>query len=171
MEKNTAPGKRRRMMDPAVRRWIYGLMCVIVMLMIFLFSSMTGEGSNGITMKIARRLVESVYPNYPNLSAQGRRGALLLMHHLVRKSGHMTEYLLLSVFVYLFVEVAGRRFPALYSVTFSALYAMTDEWHQSFVSQRSPLWSDVLIDTCGAALGALIAFVILLMLRHRRAEN
>jgi VanZ family protein len=35
------------------------------------------------------------------------------------------------------------------------LYAALDEFHQSFVPTRTPLVSDVFIDTAGAAIGLL----------------
>jgi len=37
----------------------------------------------------------------------------------------------------------------------AALYGVSDEVHQSFVVGRSPLATDVLIDTLGALLGVL----------------
>ena len=36
------------------------------------------------------------------------------------------------------------------------LYAASDEFHQSFVPTRTPLFSDVLIDTAGGAIGLLV---------------
>ena len=35
------------------------------------------------------------------------------------------------------------------------LYASSDEFHQSFVPNRTPLFTDVLIDTAGGTLGLL----------------
>jgi len=42
----------------------------------------------------------------------------------------------------------------LFAVVMAGLYAVSDEWHQSFTPGRTPLISDVGIDTLGAALGA-----------------
>jgi VanZ family protein len=39
------------------------------------------------------------------------------------------------------------------------LYAITDEYHQSFVPGRSPRGMDVGIDALGAVLGLLPAFI------------
>jgi VanZ family protein len=36
------------------------------------------------------------------------------------------------------------------------LYAITDEFHQSFMPGRTALWFDVLIDTIGARAGLFI---------------
>ena len=47
------------------------------------------------------------------------------------------------------------------------LYAASDEFHQRFVPTRTPLVSDVFIDTCGGAAG-MFALWIFGRLRKRR---
>ena len=42
----------------------------------------------------------------------------------------------------------------LFAIVIAGLYAVSDEFHQSFIPGRTPLISDVAIDTLGAALGA-----------------
>ena len=49
---------------------------------------------------------------------------------------------------------------ALASFAFSAFYAASDEFHQLFVPGRAGLFSDVLIDSCGAALGSALAALV-----------
>ncbi|MBX9573786.1 MAG: VanZ family protein [Candidatus Obscuribacterales bacterium] len=44
------------------------------------------------------------------------------------------------------------------SFVLTVIYACTDEWHQSFVLGRSALFSDVLIDACGAFMASMILF-------------
>jgi VanZ family protein len=39
------------------------------------------------------------------------------------------------------------------------LYAASDEFHQRFVPTRTPLVSDVLIDTCGGAAGLFAVWI------------
>jgi VanZ family protein len=41
------------------------------------------------------------------------------------------------------------------------LYAISDEYHQSFVANRHPQATDVLIDACGAATALLIVALLL----------
>ncbi len=73
--------------------------------------------------------------------------------------GHFAEYAVLGVLV-LF---ASRRLPitprALVALTLCSLYAVSDEFHQSFVPGRVPDVADWAVDTLGAGLGiaALIA--------------
>ncbi len=42
------------------------------------------------------------------------------------------------------------------AVLFATLYGFTDEFHQSFVAQRSATLGDVIVDGVGAAIGTMI---------------
>lgn len=68
---------------------------------------------------------------------------------VLRKLAHMTEYAILGA---LLVRALGR--PAL-AITIGALYAVSDEVHQSFVRGRHGAWYDVLIDSVGVTVGVL----------------
>ena len=48
----------------------------------------------------------------------------------------------------------------------TVIYAISDEWHQSFVAGRHPQATDVLIDACGAATALLAVWLV-----QRRAEK
>ena len=93
---------------------------------------------------------------------------------IVRKLAHFTEYLILGIFLALDTrDIADRRHEETVSafiwiVPFfiGALYAATDELHQSFVPGRSCELRDVMIDSAGVAAGALI-----LILMKRKANS
>lgn len=79
-----------------------------------------------------------------------------VVHHYVRKAGHVTGYAILGVLMHRAAargreRWSGRRVLALLAA--AALYAATDEFHQRFVPTRGPSVGDVLLDTVGAALG------------------
>lgn len=46
------------------------------------------------------------------------------------------------------------------AVLFSFVYAISDEWHQSFIPGRSAAYQDVLIDTSGAVAGIILYMVL-----------
>jgi hypothetical protein len=75
---------------------------------------------------------------------------------VMRKLVHFTEYALLC---FLWWRAFSARMrpdrAALAAFLVSALYAVTDEYHQSFVGGRSGNALDVAIDSAGAALVAL----------------
>jgi len=89
-----------------------------------------------------------------------------LIHTCVRKAGHLTEYAGLG---YLALRTLRAELPstqnrpavaAASAILFCALYASTDEFHQSFVPTRHPAVTDVMIDTAGAAAGVTLTFAI-----------
>jgi VanZ family protein len=72
-----------------------------------------------------------------------------------RKLAHFAEYALLA-FLWWRVFVRGRapRRAAIAALLVASLYAVTDEYHQSFVEGRHATAVDWGIDTAGAALAA-----------------
>ena len=75
---------------------------------------------------------------------------------LVKKGGHMLGYALLALTLLRGFGSAGWR-NILFAFIGAALYAASDELHQSFVPGRHAAWLDVGIDSLGAAIGLLSA--------------
>ena len=73
----------------------------------------------------------------------------------VKKAGHLLGYGLLGVFYLrgLAPGVKPTTWQVILAIVLTGLYGATDELHQSFVSGRGALPSDVLIDMVGASLG------------------
>jgi VanZ family protein len=81
------------------------------------------------------------------------------LHGAVRKLGHFSEYFILAR---LFGNAWKIQWPrqsgvarCISVIVAATLYAISDEWHQSFVPSRSASTVDVTIDACGAICGAL----------------
>jgi VanZ family protein len=91
--------------------------------------------------------------------------ALLVLHHIIRKSAHFVEYFIFSLLILRAIR-AGRRDTrltwALAAIIIVAGYAALDEFHQSFVPGRTPAVSDVLLDTTGGTAAQAIAGLVLL---------
>lgn len=83
-----------------------------------------------------------------------------LLHHLMRKSAHVTEYAVFAMLIYGSAEDSRpfdwRPRRALLSVVIAGVYSLTDEFHQRFVPGRGPSLVDCGIDTVGATLGVLL---------------
>ncbi|HYA95242.1 MAG TPA: VanZ family protein [Terriglobales bacterium] len=83
-----------------------------------------------------------------------------LLHFLVRKSAHFTEYAILSALWFR----ASRVHPAslwrlrwaLIGLIISLSVAIIDEIHQSFVPSRTSSARDVLLDFCGALFAQIL---------------
>ena len=79
---------------------------------------------------------------------------LEVMHAVIRKSAHLTEYFILGLLLYRALRGNDRGWKlkcALWAIVIAATYASLDEFHQSFVPSRTASPWDALIDTIGAS--------------------
>lgn len=97
------------------------------------------------------------------------------LRFLARKCAHMTEYAILALLWWRAVR-GGRverrwsRKMAAIIIGICALYAATDEFHQSFVKDRTPSFYDVMLDTAGASI-AMFAIGLYARLRAPRIPS
>ncbi|HEV8725942.1 MAG TPA: VanZ family protein [Candidatus Binatia bacterium] len=86
---------------------------------------------------------------------------------VIRKLGHGSEYFILGVLLMRALNARSAGVLAkrhiMWSLTLAVIYALTDEWHQSFVPSRTASIPDVIIDAIAAVCGALSWY-----LRNRR---
>ena len=83
-----------------------------------------------------------------------------LLHGLIRKAGHVTEYFILSYFLFrAFRGQSSKRWSlrwAISAAAVSAAYAFSDEFHQYFVSTRTASFIDVGIDVAGGIIAQIV---------------
>lgn len=81
-----------------------------------------------------------------------------IVHFAIRKFGHWSEYFVLAVLILRAVLASSTASSfvrhASYAVLGSSVFALSDEWHQSFVPSREASLIDVMVDTFGAICGA-----------------
>jgi VanZ family protein len=87
-----------------------------------------------------------------------------VLHHFVRKSGHFVGYGTMGLLWLrawrMTLPGAGFALDALLALLGTAAVASLDEFHQSFLPNRTGMPSDVLLDCCGAAV--LLALCLLI---------
>jgi len=81
-----------------------------------------------------------------------------LLNLLLKKLAHFIVYAVLAC-LFRRALPPGRRSWA-WSWLLAVLYAISDEYHQSFVALRHPQATDVLIDACGAATALLLLWYL-----------
>lgn len=130
-----------------VRNLKYWVPVLLWMSFIYWMSTDTfaSENTSRIIEPILRFLMPSITPE-----------KAALIHGVIRKLGHVTEYFILGILLFRAFrrdskELLGWRW-AFYSVLVVMLYAASDEFHQSFVSTRTASLFDVGIDTLGGIL-------------------
>ena len=78
---------------------------------------------------------------------------------LVKKGGHMLGYGLLAQAYWYALGLDRKRWWL--ALLLAVLYALSDEFHQSFVPGRHPSWLDALvIDPAGAALALFAGMLV-----------
>ena len=93
-------------------------------------------------------------------------GAFALFGHEVDVSpvGHFTEYLIFGALLFnaLRLDLGARRaLTFAIAVALASAYGVSDEWHQSFVPDRSCDAADWAVDTIAALCGASLARLFL----------
>ncbi|MEL6694885.1 MAG: VanZ family protein [Bacteroidota bacterium] len=80
----------------------------------------------------------------------------------VRKSAHMTEYFFLYLWAFRLLNwYQPFQIAWNWAAFLSIAYAMTDEFHQTFVPGRGASIRDVGVDSLGVCLGMIIIWVFL----------
>jgi VanZ family protein len=124
--------------------------------MAFIALASTGELSAANTSRILRPLVLWLFPD---ISAE-RLGAI---HFIARKGAHFFEYFVLGFLAARAFSSSSvvllRRLWFKWSVLLVLVYALIDEYHQSFIPSRTGSIYDSLIDVAGG-LTALVIYAL-----------
>ncbi|HEX6718951.1 MAG TPA: VanZ family protein [Pyrinomonadaceae bacterium] len=98
---------------------------------------------------------------FPNTSPE----TLATIHFIVRKIAHFTEYAILG---FLAARAFRRSIQRWFWVSLGLIvvYALLDEYHQSFVPSRTPSLFDSLIDIAGGLTALVISHRSMAKLRH-----
>jgi len=129
---------------------------ILWMMLIFFLSAQSGVESDGLSSKVTELMLGLINQVVPAFSSSMADYAYL--NRAVRKLAHFLLYLalgLLSVQALRKNGFTGRK-PLVLGVIICALYAVTDELHQTFVPGRSGQIGDVILDTVGGLAGAIL---------------
>ncbi|MDE1548615.1 VanZ family protein [Jeotgalibaca caeni] len=134
-----------------VKKWLSWALVLAWMFLIFSFSAQQGSASGSLSGSIVDAVLSVWEFLFPTIELERET-----VHLFIRKGAHFSVYLILGLFSANALNQSGlkgkKRFG--YALLLCALYAASDEWHQSFVPGRGPSAWDVLIDSAGAAVGS-----------------
>lgn len=84
------------------------------------------------------------------------------IHHIIRKCGHFVGYGLLGLMWlrawWMTLRNSAFFTCALLALAGTALIASCDEWHQTYLPNRTGTPWDVLLDSCGATAAILLVY-------------
>lgn len=141
-------------------RILSAVAAVLIMAVIFVLSSQNGDASDEMSISFTSILFSSDLD------------FALLINFLVRKFAHLIEYAALAVPVYLFVESfkISESLCCIYSVLFTAFYAVSDEIHQYFVEGRSCQIDDIFLDSFGGLISVILIHLLFSGLRKKNMK-
>jgi VanZ family protein len=137
-----------------LRRWL-----PIIFWMGLIFLGSTDAASGAHTSSIVLPILRWLFHGRLSL------GAMENIHLVMRKTWHVLEYAILGALLWRALSsppapapgsptpMPSLRWPAFKVILIAALYAASDEFHQSFVPSRTSSVHDVALDTLGASLG------------------
>ena len=136
------------------RTRLHLFLTILIMIFIFVQSALPADLSQQESNFIVRYLAQRLHMDEDLLS------------FIVRKCAHFTEYMILGISVKVTADdllrqsrradIQSRTAGILCPWCIGALYAVSDEIHQSFVPGRSCELRDMIIDSCGVLTGVLI---------------
>ena len=137
-------------LPPRAKNWLPAVAwaCVISVLSTDVFSS----------EHTSRFILPALHLIFPRAGAE----TLALMHAVIRKAAHVTEYFIFSIFLVRGLRGQDRGWKmrwALWAVVIAAGYAGLDEFHQSFVPSRTASPWDALLDTAGASAAQVVLWI------------
>ena len=125
---------------------LFSILSMLILCFIF-GNSLLGKEQSGAKSSLVADLLRPILDPKEKIPED-------LFHHFVRKLAHFTEFAALGAALsWRLGMLEKRKFPAL---VYSFGTACLDETIQLFVPDRGPAIRDVVIDTCGAAVGILL---------------
>jgi VanZ family protein len=150
-----------------LKYWVNAWLPVAVGIGIIVFESTPWFGADHTTRPL-RWLWQAIFGPVANARWE-------IIHHLVRKSGHF--------FGYGFIGLAWLRAwwmtlphshffkDAVLALAGTAMVASCDEWHQTYLPNRTGSPWDVLLDCCGALTLQLIVYIFMRIFRPKHLSR
>ena len=129
----------------------------------------SSERSEGISKKII-----DFFTSLLRLEGEDKAAVIDKFEHFLRKGAHMFSYLVLSVLTSCFAlsfEEIKIHLGILLSMSFTLVYALSDEIHQLYVVGRAGRLSDVMIDMIGASIGLLLVFFVRRLIKSKKNKS
>lgn len=140
------------------RLWLVATL--VWLIVIFLFTQLpyfTGEN----TGKVINQTITPGDETAPTT----KEAAGISINLIIRKLAHFTVFGVLALLIWNCLK--KYRFSYILAWTLTFIYAVSDEWHQSFTPGREASFKDVLIDS----LGALIVLSLVFIINNRRKRS
>jgi len=143
---------------------IYGVLSLLWMAFIFYKSGQEYQEQDIKPLLMSLFSEETVLLLIPNIEFMYDGGLVTylkpygMLEFFIRKLAHISEYFILCALLLqmMFSTAVNRFVAAIVAAQLSVLYAFSDEWHQTWVPNRTGHDIDVVVDSIGVLLAILI---------------
>ncbi|ENQ3078333.1 VanZ family protein [Bacillus sp. WLY-B-L8] len=153
------------------RKWLFWIPVLIWMGVIFYSSSqpykkqdMRSDITKYVNVEFVKEHFSWVSIDYGGGTpvSIANKGVGGFIEFFIRKGAHFTVFAILGALSYFALLQCGLKRKQVFwlSLLLVAAYASMDEIHQSFTGDRTPMWQDSILDTCGGFTGILISSFI-----------
>ena len=161
-------------MKVSIKRIIFTILIIINCITIFYFSHQVADNSSNQSSRVVE-IISNIIPAIKNMQEPDK--TILkeeILTPIVRKIAHFSIYAILGIFTISFTltfEDKKTNQKIVYSLIFCILYAITDEFHQTFIPGRSGKIIDIFIDSLGALVGILFIILITIIINKIKSKN
>lgn len=154
-------------------KYFYWLFPMLWMAVIYYFSDQPYEQQNiqpylaeGIDLDFIKPYINWVsFTYHQSVVSVGTLGVYGFVEFFIRKGAHVFVFFVLNWLFYLALHQT-MKFPFIYRIMISfvctVLYAVFDEFHQSFTENRTSYVGDVFLD----GLGGTLAIIVLIIMKN-----
>ena len=148
------------------------MIILMITLTIFSFSNQDAEESSSVSSRVSEILIK-LQPKYKNITDREKEELIEKYQTPVRKIAHFSIYTILGMSIVGLTctyEISNRKREVI-TIVAGALYAISDEIHQTFIEGRSGQVTDVVLDTFGIIVGTILVLGIIKILKNKRIKD
>ena len=143
-------------------RWL-AVSSILWIMVIFSFSLQSGDESGKLSGGIVAWIVSLFFPeDFAHIE---------LVHFLVRKAAHFTEYFILGNLLSLTIREAKWNRVMLAPWVMGTIVACCDETIQLFSEGRAGQITDVMLDSSGVLTGCAVLALIVMILSRKHSQE
>ena len=147
---------------------VYIGIALLMMVILCVSSSMTYQQQSQVSLiqkllanEPLKAFLSQISFNYAGSEVSiSAKGYVKFVEFFIRKAAHFMTYFVLGGSLYLGLLPKLKQKSSVLGLFFAWLaatgYAATDEFHQMLTGGRTPLFQDVMLDSCGALTACLI---------------
>lgn len=137
------------------KRIIYGILVIIWMALVFVFSSQNGEESKRTSGYFTDKVVQIISSVKTDINIEDTEE---IISFIIRKMAHFSIYFVGGILIFNFVNTFPLKLRNVMLLAFvlGCVYSISDEIHQLFISERAGQIRDVLIDSTGVLIAILL---------------